>query len=157
MITTDSATDPETNNVIHVEVLVPVDVPEAERAKFEQAMVSFMFGADRVREELRADLAAAGVDFNHLATLSQHPRIGVCPSPGALEFLPSDHLVDVCKRNGIDLTAGGSVTVSFDYTAYGDNHRATDSLEVNLALPGAVHRMTASWPHQPRHTCAHTA
>jgi hypothetical protein len=133
-----TTTDTEATNVIQIEVLVPVSIPDQERARFEQAMVAFIFGADRVRPELREDLAAAGVDFNHLAALSQNPRIGVCPSPGALEFIPSDHLVEVCKRHGIDLTSGGSVLVGFTYDAYTDSPAPSDQLEVNLKLPGAV-------------------
>ena len=130
--------DSRTANVIQVEVLVPVAVPDDERARFEQAMVLFVFGPDRVRPELREDLAASGVDFNQLAELSQSPRLGICPSPGALEFVPSSSLVEVCRRHGIDLTTGGSVVVSFDYDAYTSGRPPADQLEITLDLPGGV-------------------
>jgi hypothetical protein len=141
-----TTTDAEAPNIIQIEVLVPVSMSDQERAPFEQAMVAFMFGADHVRPELREDLAAAGVDFNHLAELSQNPRIGVCPTPGALEFIPSDHLVQVCKQHGIDLTSGGSVVVGFTYGAYADRQPPSDQLEVNLKLPRAVHRDAVDSP-----------
>ncbi len=125
-------------NIIQIEVLVPARVDREACERVEDMMIDFMFGSDRVRPELREDLSAAGVDFNHLAELSQNPRIGVCPSPGAREFIPSEHLVRVCAAHGIDLTSGGSVIVTFNYDAYADETEPTDQLEVNLTLPAGV-------------------
>lgn len=119
-----------------VEVLLPLDVDEAERAEFEQAMVSFMFGSDRIRPELREDLQAAGIDFNQLAALSRKPDIGVCPSPGATEFIPTQHLVQVCREHGIPLTEGGTVHLAFRY----GQSSPGDTLQVRLGLPGALGR-----------------
>lgn len=128
----------EITNVIQIEVLVPVEVPIAERSVFEQAMVEFIFGADRVRPELNEALTAAGVDVNHLAALSQTPVVGVCPSPGALEFIPSQRVVEVCKSSGIDLTSGGSVQVGFSYEAFVDKPAPSDELLIDLKLPHSV-------------------
>lgn len=135
--------DVETTNVIQIEVLVPIAVADKDRARFEQAMVDFLFGSDQVRPELREALAKTGVDFNHLAALSQPPQLGVCPSAGAQEFIPSEKLVMVCKRHGIDLTAGGSVMVGFSYDAYASKPTPLDRLEVNLQLPEAVDGIVA--------------
>lgn len=126
-----------------VEVLLPIDVDPSERAEFEQAMVSFMFGSDRVRPELREDLAGSGVDFNHLALLSRKPDIGVCPSPGATEFIPTQHLVDVCREHGLSLTEGGAVSLVFQY----GQSSPGDVLPVRLRLPGGIGRRLGDDPH----------
>ncbi|WP_446210312.1 hypothetical protein [Micromonospora sp. IBSANI012] len=133
-----TTTDAGTTNVIQIEVLVPVAVADQDRARFEQAMVDFLFGSDQVRPELREELARAGVDLNSLAALCLPARLGVCPTAGALEFVPSEKLMTVCKRHGIDLAAGGAVMVAFDYDAYASKPKPPDRLEVNLLVPDAV-------------------
>lgn len=130
--------DAATTNVIQIEVLVPVAVADQDRPRFEQAMVDFLFGSDQVRPELREELGRAGVDLNSLAALCQPARLGVCPTAGALEFVPSQKLMTVCKRHGIDLTAGGVVMVAFGYDAYASKPKPPDRLEVNLLVPDAV-------------------
>lgn len=134
-----ATTRTEVTNVIQIIVFVPISIPVDERATFEQALGEFLFGFDRVRPELQEDLTAAGVDINHLAMLSRNPQIGVCPSPGALEFVPTDHLAEVCKRHGIDLTSGGSVQLGFKYDTYhGGGQPPSDALEIKLKLPRVV-------------------
>jgi hypothetical protein len=133
-----TATNAHLNDVIQIEVLVPVEISVQERPAFEQAMVDFLFGADRVRPELREALAAEGVDFNHLAALSEYSLIGVCPYPGALEFIPSYRVVEACKGRGIDLTSGGSVQVEFSYDAFVNKPSPSDELLINLKLPESL-------------------
>ncbi|WP_042389787.1 hypothetical protein [Streptacidiphilus melanogenes] len=136
-----TTTGANATNVIQIIVYVPVNIPDDQRSTFEQKVGDFLFGSDRVRPELREDLEAAGVDFNHLALLSQKPAIGLCPSPGALEFVPSERVAEVCKRHGIDLTSGGSVQVGFKYNVYDNDRKApADALEIMLKLPRAVYQ-----------------
>ncbi|WP_042433372.1 hypothetical protein [Streptacidiphilus anmyonensis] len=136
-----TTTGANATNVIQIIVYVPVNIPDDQRSTFEQKVGDFLFGSDRVRPELREALEAEGVDFNHLALLSQQPAIGLCPSPGALEFVPSERVAEVCQRHGIDLTSGGSVQVGFKYDVYdGDRNPPSDALEIMLKLPRIVHQ-----------------
>ncbi|MFF8835693.1 hypothetical protein [Streptomyces sp. NPDC015130] len=126
--------------VVQIEVLVPVDVPDGQRARFEQSLARFLFGNERVRPELSGVLAEHGVDFNHLATLAAREPLGICPSPGAVEFVPSEKLAEVCRRHDIDLTSGGCALMTFTYGAYdGEDgkERPSDALEINIKLPGS--------------------
>ncbi|MFE6051812.1 hypothetical protein ACFQ6N_13725 [Kitasatospora sp. NPDC056446] len=142
-----TTTGAEATNVIQIIVFVPVSIPDDQRSTFEQALGQFLFGFDRVRPELREPLAAVGVDFNHLALLSQKPQIGVCPSPGALEFIPSDAVAEVCRRHGIELTSGGTVQVGFTYDTYGDSRTPpSDALEIKLKLPRVVYQEASDSP-----------
>ncbi|MCX4985323.1 hypothetical protein [Streptomyces sp. NBC_00572] len=126
--------------LVQIEVLVPVDVPAGQRARFEQSLARFLFGNERVRPELSGVLAEHGVDFNHLASLAAREPLGVCPSPGAVEFVPSDKLAEVCRRHGIDLTSGGCALMTFTYDAYDGAERPSDALEINIKLPGTTAR-----------------
>ncbi len=121
----------------HVEVVVPALVPEKERATFERAMVAFLFGHDRVRPELEPALKARGVDIKRLASLSGPEPLGVCPSPGALEFVPSPRLAKVASDKGINLTNGGKVNLTFNYDKYAHKASTEKALEINLSLPGS--------------------
>ncbi|MFF3734282.1 hypothetical protein ACFYXM_29260 [Streptomyces sp. NPDC002476] len=133
-----NVTKTQGTSVIRIEVLVPIPVPVEQRARFEQSLARFLFGSDRVRPELRDALTAEGVDFNHLAALSQRPSLGVCPSPGAVEFVPTERLAEACKRHGIDLTSGGCVLVSYTYDAYEGTQPPSNSLEIRLKLPAGI-------------------
>ncbi|WP_329619455.1 hypothetical protein OG357_02180 [Streptomyces sp. NBC_01255] len=123
--------------VVQIEVLVPVDVPAGRRARFELSLARFLFGNERVRPELSEALAQEGIDFNHLASLAAREPLGICPSPGAVEFVPSDKLAEVCRRHGIDLTSGGCALMTFTYDAYDGKERPSDALEINIKLPGS--------------------
>jgi hypothetical protein len=65
-------------------------------------------------------------------------RLGVCPTPGALEFVPGERLAEICSRHGLNLSAGGYVVVVFDYEAYEGKTAPGDRLEIRLRLPDAV-------------------
>jgi hypothetical protein len=123
-------------NAIEVQVVVPAKVKEADREKFEAVMLDFLFGHDRIRPELSAALEKHGVCVNTLAKLSEPETLGVCPTPDTLEFVPGPNMMSLAKRNGLDLTAGGRVFVTFDYEARAAG--ASDNvLYVNLGLPSA--------------------
>jgi len=121
----------------HVEVVVPAKVPEKERPAFEQAMVAFLFGHDRIRSELEPALKARGVDIKRLASLSGPEPLGVCPVPGALEFIPTPRLAKLALEKGISLTDGGRIHLSFNYEKYAHRASTEKALEVNLGLPDA--------------------
>jgi hypothetical protein len=130
--------------LVQIEVLVPVDVPVERRARFEQSLARFLFGNERVRPELSDALEKEGIDFNHLASLSTPEPLGVCPSPGAVEFVPSDRLAEVCRRHGIDLTSGGCALMTFEYGSYEGEKQPYDALEINIKLPGGSDRDIAA-------------
>lgn len=130
--------------LVQIEVLVPVDVSAERRARFEQSLARFLFGNERVRPELRDVLEEEGIDFNHLASLATPPPLGICPSPGAVEFVPSDRLAEVCRRHGIDLTSGGCALMTFMYDAYDGREKPSDALEINIKLPAGTDRDVAA-------------
>ncbi len=130
--------------LVQIEVLVPVAVPAKRRARFEQSLARFLFGNERVRPELRDALEEEGVDFNHLASLATPPPLGLCPSPGAVEFVPSDRLAEVCRRHGIDLTSGGSALMTLVYDTYDSGKKPPGTLEINIKLPAGTGRDVAA-------------
>ncbi|MFD5552718.1 hypothetical protein ACFWIA_02630 [Streptomyces sp. NPDC127068] len=145
-----TTTKPESVPLIQIEVLVPVDVPAEKRARFEHSLARFLFGNDRVRPELRTALTDAGIDFNHLATLSEQRPLGLCPSPGAVEFVPTERLARVCREHGIDLTSGGCALMTFGYGAYEGKQQPPDALEIDIRLPRGAERDVAASPELTR-------
>ncbi len=125
----------DANTTIGVEILVPVKVDPADRPRLERALIDFVFAPDRVRPELHDALRERGVDVKQLAQLCQPRRLGVCPAPEALQFIPSEHLMQLARERGIDLTGGGRVALSFDHDAYAGGEAAPDRLEIRLSLP----------------------
>lgn len=123
------------SNQIIVEVKVPVKIAPEDRCEFERAITTFMFGYDRVRPELHAALKKHGVDINQLASLSAPENISVCPTPNALEFIPSEQLIKIGKKHGTDFTKGGELMVSFDYDAVGECEFTGETLDLRLGLP----------------------
>lgn len=129
------------NNSIEVEIVVPAAVKVDDRERFEALMVEFLFGHDRVRPELEEPLKRRGVDLKRLASLSEGQSLGVCPTPGAHEFIPTPELARWGGRHGVDFTGGGRVYVTFDY----EKGRATSgedrTLRINLGLPPALEKL----------------
>jgi hypothetical protein len=129
--------------VIVVEVLVPSDIAADQRARFEEGAVEFLFGPDRLRPELVDAIRKRGVDPNVLATLSEQQRLSVCPTPGALEFVPGPELTKLAAERGLKFTDGGEVRVEFNYAQAGKMNAASNVLYVNLRLPhGMAAEMT---------------
>ena len=129
-------------NIITIQVQVPVDVPDNEKTAFEDAVTSFIFGYDRLRPEIEAALKYQGIDVNTLARLSEPERLGVCPTPGALEFVPGGELMELTKKAGINLTNGGAIHVAFNYDAYAGKKYDGESLELLIELPDALGDVT---------------
>ena len=120
---------------LQVTIQVPVEVEEPERAAFERALVEFLFGRDHIRAELAGPLAERGVDVNQVARLADGQALGVCPTPDALEFVPSERVARAAREYGVDLTSGGRVFLSFDYdSAKGEG--SGDALRIELGLSG---------------------
>jgi hypothetical protein len=133
-----STSKTQASNKIVVEVLVPHDVPVNDRADFEAAAVEFLFGTDRPRPELHAELTKRGVDLNALAAASRSKSLGICPDPDALQFIPSAALARHASTAGISLTNGGAVQVDFEYGQATKMKYPSDALLLNLKLPKQV-------------------
>lgn len=131
------------NNTIVVQVLVPQDVPAGDRADFEAAAVEFLFGVDRPRPELHAELSRRGVDLNTLAAASRANALAICPDPEAMQFVPNAALAKHVTSNGISLTAGGSVQVEFDYGHANKMKYPPNTMMLHLKVPKQVaHTLT---------------
>jgi hypothetical protein len=130
---------PETN-VIVVEVMAPHDVPEDDRDDFEDAVISFLFGSERVRPELHEELSKRGVDLNTLASLCAETPLAVCPDPDARPFLPGPELVKLAASKGLKFTEGGCVRVEFDYCEAGRASLNAGALNIKLRLPYGLAR-----------------
>lgn len=122
-------------NKIVVQVLVPRDVPAQDRAGFESAAVEFLFGIDRPRAELNDELKKRGIDLNGLAAASTRSRLGICPDPEALEFVPTLALARHAAAAGVSLTTGGSVEIEFEYGQVSKMDYPSNTLFINLKLP----------------------
>jgi hypothetical protein len=121
-----------------VEVLVPTDVASKERAEFEEGVVEFLFGPDRIRPELVAALKSSGVDTDKLEALYKVETVlatAVCPSPDDFAFVPGPELLKIAATNGVSFTGGGSVRVLFTYARPGDVKLPTDELHVRVHVP----------------------
>lgn len=123
---------------IVIQVLVPHDVPAAERQDFEAAAVEFLFGVDHPRPELHQELTRRGIDVNALAAAARMPVLGVCPVPDAFQFIPSLALAKHATAAGASFTAGGSVEVEFAYDQARNMTYPQDVLYVNLRVPPQV-------------------
>lgn len=129
------------SSTIVIEVLIPGEIPEDRRAKFESAVLQFLFGADRLRPELAEAVREHGADPNHLAFLSAREKIGVCPDPDAHEFIPGPILSRLAAERGLSFTRGGSVCIEFSYDS--KFRHAPNTLTVNLRLaPGLATEIT---------------
>lgn len=126
-------------DTIEIEIDVPVEVAKEDRAEFESAMIEFLFGKDRVRPELHEALIREGIDIKRLATLSEGEPLSVCPTPGALEFRPTQALAAWGRKHGVGFTQGGRLMIAFNYDP-APKRRDSDArtLRVNLGLPDAV-------------------
>lgn len=115
---------------------MPVRVPEEERERFESAMIDFLFGYDRLRPDLEEAVSKRGVDTKRLASLCAPEPLGVCPTPGAREFIPPPALTRLAAERGFTFTRGGRVFVHFNYEHHAEGRAAPEqTLEVNLGLP----------------------
>lgn len=127
-------------NTIVVQVLVPQDVAAADRAEFESAVAEFLFGIDRPRPELHAELEKRGVSLNGLAAASARTTVGVCPDPAALQFIPSRALARHGASVGVSFTSGGTVHVECEYGQASKEEYPSDALLLNLKLPQEFHK-----------------
>ena len=135
-----STSSAKTANTIVVQVLVPQDVAAADRAEFEEAVAEFLFGIDRPRPELHAELVKRGVNLNALAAASTRTALGICPDPAALQFIPSPVLARHAVSAGVSLTSGGAVHVECEYGQASKAEYPSDTLLLNLKLPKEVHK-----------------
>lgn len=120
---------------IVVEVLVRNDVPSDQRAEFEEAVVEFLFGIDRPRPELLAELDRRGIDRNGFAALLRQEQLAVCPVPDARVFIPGPALLKLASAKGLRFDQGGSVHVEFEYNKAGTLNEPPNVLCMNVRVP----------------------
>lgn len=121
---------------IVVEALIPFEVPPEQRHDFETAVVEFLTGRDRLRPELAAAVQKRGVDVKQLAKLTMPRLMGLCPTPGALEFVPGPELAKIAHRQGLSFTSGGKLGIEFKYAP--DAKAPHDALRINLRIPSEL-------------------